>query len=187
MGEVALNNYDLSVSHWTVLEHRLKVLDMPILVKEHYAMFLRSTAPKTDFGFFLRPFQSDLWILTLSLLILSMIAVIGVQKCHQYTDVRRCIQLSAWILFIVVNAYYGGALTMFFLSHSKVPFSNIQEALKYSEWKVTFQNGENIHLESPASLVSTLTFILASLKIECFLSARSASSALRNDFSSLLF
>ena len=161
LGEVALNNYDLSVSHWTILEHRLKVLDMPILVKEHYAMFLRSPAPKTDFGFFLRPFQSDLWIFTLSLLILSMITVVGMQKCHKYTDVIRCIQLSAWILFIVVNAYYGGALTMFFLSHSKVPFSNIQEALKYSEWKVTFQNGENIHLESPASLVSPWTSILA--------------------------
>jgi len=43
---------------------------------------------------------------------------------------------------LLLNSFYGGALTMFFSSGLSIPFENIREAIHtYPHWKVMFQKG----------------------------------------------
>ena len=79
----------------------------------------------------------------------------GLVKQSKSKDCSRFLMFSTSISFTLINAYYGGALTMFFLSHSELPFSNIKEALGYPEWKIIFREHENIHLKSPAKVVNS--------------------------------
>ena len=38
--------------------------------------------------------------------------------------------LAGWIFFLVVNAYYAGALTMFFTSSPSIPFETLRQVIK---------------------------------------------------------
>ena len=44
---------------------------------------------------------------------------------------------SAWLFFVLLNAYYGGALTMFFTSEIPIPFNTIEQVMDaYPTWKL---------------------------------------------------
>ncbi len=42
--------------------------------------------------------------------------------------------LAAWLLFILVNAYYGGALTMFFSSSPTLPFETLRQVMDFNSF-----------------------------------------------------
>ncbi len=49
---------------------------------------------------------------------------------------------SAWLLFVLVNAYYGGTLTSYFATSPSLPFQSLREALlKYPSWKLIMISG----------------------------------------------
>jgi hypothetical protein len=44
---------------------------------------------------------------------------------------------TSWIFFVLLHAYYGGALTMFFTSEMSIPFINIYDVMEaYPNWKL---------------------------------------------------
>ena len=46
-------------------------------------------------------------------------------------------------MFVLVNAYYGGALTMFFSSEKTVELENLRDVMRaYPEWALMVQKGE---------------------------------------------
>ena len=50
-------------------------------------------------------------------------------------------KFSAWLLFVVVNAVYSGALTMFFTSDMSLPFESFTEGMgKFPDWKPVLQS-----------------------------------------------
>ena len=55
---------------------------------------------------------------------------------------RRIVIISAWSFFVLLNAFYSGALTMFFSSAPSVPFTSIEEGLsKHPMWELVMQEG----------------------------------------------
>lgn len=45
--------------------------------------------------------------------------------------------LLTWTLFVLLNSYYAGTLTMFFATEANLPFKNLAGAIaKYPEWKM---------------------------------------------------
>ena len=49
---------------------------------------------------------------------------------------------SSWTFFLLLNAYYGGALTMFFVSEIPIPFNDIYDVMKaYPTWKLRMRAG----------------------------------------------
>ena len=61
---------------------------------------------------------------------------------------------SGWFFFVLINAYYGGALTMFFVSEITLPFNTIRDALKaFPSWNFMYQAGNDAYFEIPASQV----------------------------------
>ena len=48
---------------------------------------------------------------------------------------------TAWSFFVLINAYYGGALTMFFSTEASIPFNSIAEVMRNKEYKLIHQMG----------------------------------------------
>ena len=61
----------------------------------------------------------------------------------------RTTQLSAWISYVLLYAYYSGAMTMFFASPSALPFQTVRQGLAlYPDWKMVM-NRESVILIQP--------------------------------------
>ena len=61
---------------------------------------------------------------------------------YEHTDGYKITSTTAWIFFVLLNAYYGGALTMFFTSEAPIPFNTIEDVMKsYPAWKLKM-NGD---------------------------------------------
>ena len=55
------------------------------------------------------------------------------------SDSFQIASLSGWFFFVLLNAFYGGALTMFFVSLPTLPFEDIISVLQaYPDWKLVF-------------------------------------------------
>ena len=51
----------------------------------------------------------------------------------------RIVTTSGWVFFTVINAFYGGALTMFFSSPPDIPFEDFRGAVaEYPTWKTMY-------------------------------------------------
>lgn len=61
---------------------------------------------------------------------------------------NRLVVLSGWLAFLLVHAYYSGALTMFLSSESAPPFEKAWDGLKlYPEWKMVSYPGAEIVIQ----------------------------------------
>ena len=48
-----------------------------------------------------------------------------------------------WFFFLLIDAYYGGAMTMFFTSEIKIPFESIRDVIReYPSWKLMMKQGK---------------------------------------------
>ena len=58
---------------------------------------------------------------------------------------------SAWFFFVLLNAYYGGALTMFFTSQITIPFESIEDVMEsYPTWKLKMMVGNDVYFQYKA-------------------------------------
>ena len=72
----------------------------------------------------------------------------------QTVQANTIIQTSLWMFFLLVNAYYGGALTMFFVSELTLPFNTLRDVLQiFPEWKLVFIVGYEASFKLPADQV----------------------------------
>ena len=70
-----------------------------------------------------------------------------------------------WFFFVLVNAYYGGALTMFFVSEITLPFKTIRDVLQvFPSWNLVFLDGNDNYFKLPASQVFEITSLLYHLQ-----------------------
>ena len=156
IGDVALKKYDFSLSNWSLRLHRLPVVDIAVMLQKYYGLFLLSKpSQESDLGFFTRPFRSEVWVMILIVSCLTASILLVLKKCRRFSNTKRCFVFTSWIVFVLINAYYGSALTMFSINHRSLPFSNTQEALRYPEWKMIFIQYQSIQLSGPAKLVIT--------------------------------
>ena len=57
-------------------------------------------------------------------------------------DSNRVMALSIWMFFVVVNAYYGGAMTMFFANTISIDLETKRDVLQaYPDWHLIFKDG----------------------------------------------
>ncbi len=107
-----------------------------------------------DITFFLRPFTTASW----AYIIVFTMATITIANLPLWKKAdsisHRIVMISSWMFFLLINAYYGGALTMFFSSAPGRPFETVREGLlKYPEWKLTVAKADKSHIEYLANEV----------------------------------
>ena len=70
---------------------------------------------------------------------------------YEKTDSYMLTSTSAWFFFVLLNAFYGGALTMFFSSEIRVPFNTIEDVMKaFPTWKLLMMNGNDVFFQYKA-------------------------------------
>ena len=75
------------------------------------------------------------------------------QHVREESANAQIVSLTGWFMFVLLYAYYGGALTMFFTSTPSMPFNTFREALQsYPTWKPVIMKGDLNYIQEMANL-----------------------------------
>ena len=103
----------------------------------------------------MRPFRQETWqvIIAVSALIFTTLLVshlIGFKVENEVS--KRILLFFTWSFFVLIDAYYGGALTMFFASEVSLPFEGLREVIKaVPDWTLVYIEGYDAVFQLPAS------------------------------------
>lgn len=133
MGSVVNGQAHLSTTTWITTLNRYDVLDFIPVFTEHTIL---ASIPKplyVDMTFFLRPFHTDAWAAITFVLLLNVSLLLVPylwNKKHDTTQSFLVAETSGWIFFLLVSAFYGGAMTMFFTTQAPLPYESVRDVLK---------------------------------------------------------
>ncbi len=146
-GAIIYGSHQMSLSSYVALLERIDLMDFLPLANHAVSLFVMRPQPlDLDFGVFLRPFTSELWKATLSVTSVALVGLVLPPLCLPHFRMTQGFQIATttmWYMFIVLNAYFGGALTMFFSTEQPLPFNSAIDALRgYPDWKVMIRRGK---------------------------------------------
>ena len=155
LGNVVNGKYDLSMSSWDWILERQNVLQFVLVSKTQKILVWEPKNPEIDFGIFIRPITSDSWLAIFITICVTLLCIAFVSICHpsisENSDGRKLMVISIQYFFIFINAYYGGALTMFFTSSVRIPFETLRDTLQaHPEWKLKYLSGDEVSFVTPA-------------------------------------
>ena len=118
LGDVVKGRYQVSLNVWIWFPERNDFLDFVPIAKEKFLLSLIPKPPEVDYDLFLRPFRSETWqvIVALLALLFALLAIFSMLEGQKIKIEfsKRILLFFNWGFFVLINAYYGGALTMFF-------------------------------------------------------------------------
>ena len=139
MGDVVNGKHEIALSMWLWNEKRHDIVDLITFTWDYRLSFLVVKQPTFDPGLFLRPFTDLSWFLIIVSFFIHFILLFLIHKLEDY-DLKNSvivIELVAWFLFILLYAYYGGALTMYFSVEPVLPFETTEDVLlAMPDWKL---------------------------------------------------
>ena len=147
MGAVTKGEYHMSISSYSWTIQRNGLVDFVSMGGKAFVLALTPQPAELDFGLFIRPFQEEAWLLVLAfVLMISIIVAVpySLFNYYEHTESFKLTALFSWLFFVIINAYYGGALTMFFTSELTLPFNSIEDVLRsYPDWNLKFKDGDD--------------------------------------------
>ena len=162
LGNVVTGKYHFSPTNWAFTTERQKILSFIPAVRDRFECMLIPNSPDFDPGMLFRPFTRNVWFCILFLLTTAFcFATIPNYFIKDYENMtsNQIVSISFWGLFVLVNAFYGGALTMFFIAELSIPFNSLRDVLKaFPEWKlILLGSNKFVFIEEPALSVSIYT------------------------------
>ena len=132
----------MSHAIWSPTLERSRNLDFAYAVQQELVLIAIEQMPNVDFGLFIRPFSQRVWFSIVC--ILAVIATFLFSKLSDdFSHARHICTLTVMLLFVLLQSFFGGALTMFFASEHPVPFNDVRGAMKaYPDWRLHFLEGE---------------------------------------------
>ena len=154
MGRVLNGEYHISLSQWVWNIDRYGLLDFVSTTTNRVVLALTPQPPEVDTGLFIRPFKDEAWggigILFLIIIVIVMVPYATISY-YEHTDGYNLTAFVGWMFFVLINAYYGGALTMFFTSEQTIPFNSIEDVMRaYPDWKLKMMTGNDVHFQYKA-------------------------------------
>jgi len=154
MGTVVNNEYHVSLSQWVWTYNRYGLLDFVSTSTNAVVLALTPQPPAVDPGLFIRPFRDEAWYGIGVMFLIILFVIIAPFTCfpwYEHTDGFNCAAFWSWMFFVLINAYYGGALTMFFTSELTLPFNSIEDVMRvYPDWKLKMMTGNDVHFQYKA-------------------------------------
>jgi hypothetical protein len=149
MGAVVNSKYDVSIGSWWMIRERYELLSFATIFSSKEILVWTPTN-QIDFGLFVRPFSPESW-----LAITSLIAIISTCLCmtqyvvHTYyvpftedTNGQKIMETILWFFFVLLYAFYGGAMTMFFTNAKQINFQDTVDVIRaYPDWKLVIMIG----------------------------------------------
>ena len=154
MGGVVNGDYHISLSQWVWNIERYGLLDFISTSTNRICLALTPQPPEVDPGLFIRPFTDEAWggigimfVIILFILFLPYIFI----RYYEDTNGYNMMAFTSWMFFVLINAFYGGALTMFFTSELTIPFNSIEDVMRaYPSWKLKMMTGNDVHFQYKA-------------------------------------
>ena len=85
------------------------------------------------------------------MIVITIIVPYTFLSYYEHTESFKLASLFSWLFFLLINAYYGGALTMFFVGESTLPFNSIEDVMRsYPDWNLKFKDGNDINFKPKA-------------------------------------
>ncbi len=146
MGSVVNGDFDMSINHYIWVLDRSELVSFAATTPSRSVLTWTPQNPSTDWSLFLRPFTWTSWTVigaVVALIFLcQLVSFVSAKDLPFGNDTQDILSTTAWYFFLLLNAYYGGAMTMFFSSAPSAPFHGIRDVFKeYPAWKFMFPKG----------------------------------------------
>ena len=139
------NKFHISLSPWRWTSERNRFVDIiSINLYDRSVLAITPKPLKMDYQLFLRPFTNNAWIAIL--LILTAICMAMLMSFSLIADYLEdtfgynAMVFMSWWFFLLVNAFFGGAMTMFFTTETTIPFDNLIEVMRVNNVFPGFHN-----------------------------------------------
>ncbi|XP_059095839.1 uncharacterized protein LOC131890503 [Tigriopus californicus] len=154
LGNVIQGKVHMSLSLWVWNVDRSQLLDFSIITYDMEQLCFFPQIPKVDLTLFVRPFTYESWIATgfISLIIgICAVVTTSIQYINQ-SESYKMVSTSGWYFFVLLNAFYGGALTMFFANEPSSPFASLKDVVDaYPSWNLKALTGNEVLILGNAS------------------------------------
>ncbi|CAB4063952.1 unnamed protein product [Lepeophtheirus salmonis] len=155
MSCVYKGEFDMGAPTFLMLHHRSKYFDFLYCFSSLRGGFYFNV--KLDPDLLYNPFLIDSWLLIIFITMISIALVITLSSFmgnYLRTQSYSILLLSISLCFVILQAYYGGALTMFLSSKSKPAFQTIKEVIQDPKWTLLLRKGtENAFLRDIVSKI----------------------------------
>ncbi len=93
-----------------------------------------------------RPFQIHVWAVLLAIVSVFVMVILHFENSlgldfFRASDGGRAARATLMILFVVFNAFYSGALTMFFTTDVAIYMESVKDVLRDSTWDLVVKEG----------------------------------------------
>ena len=145
MGAIVQGKFPLCLNGWSYTFERHDLMDFVPFSQTKGVLVLTPQPAKIEMGLFYRPFSERAWnAIFLFVLLCGLFStfqnILGVEK--EESSSLRIVKTSLWVFFVLVSAYYSGALTMFFSTEIKLRFKNFYDVINaYPDWKLVRREG----------------------------------------------
>ena len=154
VGYLVRREYQIAISSWVMNEGRLDMFDFVPIIRDRMVLIAKPQRDPIDPGLFIRPFQRDAWYMigiTVTIIIGCMVIPTLLAPEFSRTTSFKMITSIGWLLFMLIEIYYSGALTMFFSTEVSLPFETTREVMKaYDDWTLMMQTGNEVFFVNKA-------------------------------------
>jgi hypothetical protein len=145
MGGIINAKYDMSLSPWLRTLERYEIMSFVTIITTNDLIVWTPTDQEIDFGLFVRPFSAESWV-AISLMTIIATTCRFTTQCvipnADSTNGQAMMVTTLFIFYVVLSAFYGGAMTMFFTSSTHNKFEDIVDVIRaHPEWKLVFLSG----------------------------------------------
>ena len=141
-------DYDLNMAPWIKEVHRLYHLEF---IKTYASDTVVSFAVNNlnfDWRLFIRPITDLAWFAIGGTLIICFISILLSYNFKANESFRVSVTITFYF-FVIINIYYGGAMTMFFTTSPTTNFNSMEDILNaYPDWTLKITAGVEIHFET---------------------------------------
>ena len=154
VGYLVRREYQIAISSWIMNEGRLDMFDFVPIIRDRMVLIAKPQRDPIDPGLFIRPFQRDAWYMigiTGTIIIGCLVIPTLLAPKFTRTTSFKMVTSIGWLLFMLIEIYYSGALTMFFSTEVSLPFETTREVMKaYDDWKLMMQAGNEVFFVNKA-------------------------------------
>jgi hypothetical protein len=143
MGQIVHANYDVCLSDWRWIIERYDLLSFVNTISSKELLIWTPADQEIDFGLFARPFTRESWAAILLMAALVITCTLMTRFAIPNTRNKKgqkIMVVTLWYFFVLLNAYYGGAMTMFFTSTNRISFNGIVDVIRaYPNWQLIYR------------------------------------------------
>ncbi len=148
MGGVINGDYHFSLCLWTYKYERNSLMDFVQTSLSDYLLLALTPQPaKVDTALFTRPFTENSWQAITGMTCFIAVIILSPRFILTHFEETTSFQIASttsWYFFVLLNTFYGGALTMFFTNEVSIPFEDIKDVMRaYDEWNLIMMAGNS--------------------------------------------